>query len=200
MAIACTNLVTHSALLSPSAVDDELHILLQRIALQDQNALAALHRRASKHLKQLALRLLKDHDLSEDVLQESFLQIWQNADQYRRAQGRPMTWMNTILRYRALDKLKAEQREQKRRDELECNLIGLGEDHAPCPTTELEREQLRHCCQRQLQSLPAHQQQAVTLAYFHDLSREEIARYQRQSVGTVKSRLHRGLAQLVMPD
>ena len=176
--------------------DDELNTLLQRVALQDHRALTTLHRKASPSLKRLAFRLLNDTDLCEDVIQETFMQIWLNAAQYCREQGRPMTWMRTILRYRALDRLKAEQREHKRRNLLEADLIVLGKSHAPCPTDELEAKELRTRFLLQLQTLSSHRQEAVTLAYLHNLSREDIAKHQQLSVGTVKSHLHRGLIEL----
>ena len=95
---------------------DQLDHLLGRITLKDQQALQQLYQKVAGKLNGIAMKLLNDADLSNDVLQETFLQIWNNAGEYRRNQGEPMTWMASLLRYRALDKLRSENREQKRRN------------------------------------------------------------------------------------
>ena len=93
---------------------DQLEQLLARVALKDQQALQQLYHKVAGKLNGVGMKILNDADLSNDVLQETFLQIWDNAREYRREQGEPMAWMTSMLRYRCLDTLKAEKREQPR--------------------------------------------------------------------------------------
>ncbi|HXI18497.1 MAG TPA: sigma factor, partial [Chloroflexota bacterium] len=87
----------------PSADAEELTALLQRTSLGDRDALRALYTRCAPKLFGLALRILVRKDWAEDVLQESFVNIWRHAGDYRPHLAAPMTWMTTIVRNRALD-------------------------------------------------------------------------------------------------
>jgi len=142
------------------------------------------------------MKILRDEDLSNDVLQETFLQIWHNAGDYRRGESEPMTWMTSLIRYRTLDKLKAETREQKRRDQFEEVQELFGEVHARSPIAGLlKREidsQLGHC----LGTLDVLNKNAILMAYYYGYSREDIAIHVEQPLNTVKSWLKRGLARL----
>ena len=91
---------------------DALENLLARITLNDQTALEQLYSSVAPKLNGIAMKIVNDTDLANDVLQETFLQIWDNAGDYRRDQSEPMTWMTSLLRYRALDKLRSENREK----------------------------------------------------------------------------------------
>jgi len=78
--------------------DDELIALIGRCALRDQLALKSLYDRVSPFLNGVAYRILGSDDLSNDVLQEAFIQIWNNASSYRVDKAKPMTWMCSIVR------------------------------------------------------------------------------------------------------
>ncbi len=175
---------------------DQLEQLLARIALKDQAALKQLYDKVGARLNGVAMKILRDEDLSNDVLQETFLQIWHNAGDYRRGESEPMTWMTSLIRYRTLDKLKAETREQKRRDQFEEVQELFGEVHARSPIAGLlKREidsQLGHC----LGTLDVLNKNAILMAYYYGYSREDIAIHVEQPLNTVKSWLKRGLARL----
>ncbi|MBU6953394.1 sigma-70 family RNA polymerase sigma factor [Hahella sp. HN01] len=175
---------------------DELENLLARIALKDQKALEQLYKRVAPKLNGVAMIILRDTDLANDVLQEAFLQIWHKADEYRRSLSEPMTWMTSLLRYRALDKLKAENREQTRRERhdeieqlLEQNLVD-----SPLRDVLNSNEKCRiHRC---LRSLDVLNRNAILMAYYYGYSREDIAVHIEKPVNTVKVWLKRGLGRL----
>jgi RNA polymerase sigma-70 factor (ECF subfamily) len=176
---------------------DQLEQLLARIALRDQQALRKLYDKVAARLNGIAMKILRDAELSNDVLQETFLQIWNNAGEYRRHQSEPMTWMTSLLRYRTLDKLKAENNEQKRRDQYEEVQTLLDDDNAgPTPMQGLLNmetgSQLNHC----LETLETANKNAILMAYYYGYSREDIAIHVEQPINTVKSWLKRGLARL----
>lgn len=175
---------------------DLLENLLARIALKDQAALEQLYKKVGGKLNGIAMKIVNDADVSNDVLQETFLQIWHNAGDYRRDQSEPMTWMTSILRYRTLDKLRAEKREQKRRDQF-AEVQGLfAEQEMASPLAAMlqgdDNNRLTYCLQT-LDTLPRN---AILMAYYFGYSREDIAIHIEQPINTIKSWLKRGLARL----
>ena len=85
---------------------DQLNELLLRSAHRDAEAFSQLYRLASPRLYALCKRLMRDDELAEDVLQEGFVKIWNNAGAFVAGRGSAMTWMTTIVRNQALDKLR----------------------------------------------------------------------------------------------
>ncbi len=176
--------------------DARLAELLARCALRDQSALRLLYEEVAAKLNGIAFRITRAQDIAEDVLQISFTQIWNDAERYRPDLARPLTWMTSIVRHRALDRLKADRRRSNVIDdnvELEADELASG-DRGPMEHFALSESQgdLRSCLER----LSERQQQAVMLAYYYGYSREEIAAKLNSAVGTVKSWLHRGLQRL----
>lgn len=175
---------------------DELENLLARIALKDQKALQQLYDSVASRLNGTAMRILADEDLSNDVLQETFLQIWHNAGDYRRDQSEPMTWMTSLLRYRTLDKLKAEKREQNRRDQYKEAQDLFGDEHEKSPISGLLQQEAGGVLDRCLSTLDTLNKNAILMAYYYGYSREDIAIHVEQPINTVKSWLKRGLSRL----
>lgn len=85
---------------------DELSFLLSRTALRDQKAFALLYERTSAKLFGVCLRILKTPSDAEEVLQEAYIKIWQNAERYDAQVARPITWLATIARNQSLDRLR----------------------------------------------------------------------------------------------
>src|SRR4051794_12211353 len=89
--------------------DAELTALLDRVALRDQTALRLLYDRVGGKLLGLALRVVRQREWAEDVVQEAFLTIWRVAPDYRATLSPPMAWMGLIVRSRALDLLRRQR-------------------------------------------------------------------------------------------
>lgn len=174
--------------------NDELIALIARCGIKDQRALEALYRRCSAQLNGIAYCIVKDLDHSNEVLQEAFVQIWKNASSYRADISKPMTWMSSIVRYRALDKLELERKHVHLRD-TETNADNLN-------ASECSPEDNVYYCEMNthfnfcLDRLEKNVRESIELAYIHGHSREEIARVQQTKVNTVKSWLHRGAQRL----
>jgi RNA polymerase sigma-70 factor (ECF subfamily) len=176
--------------------NEELMRLLARCALRDQAALEALYQKTAAYLNAVAYRIVGSADLSNDVLQESFVQIWNNATRYTPAQGNPTTWMTSIVRYRAIDKLRHEGRHQNRPHHDEEADILLS---TPSESTQEEiysrfrlNEELKKC----LDAMNDKFKRSIELAYLQGYSREELAETLGTNINTVKSWLKRGGAQL----
>lgn len=184
---------TRHAAGEPRPDAEQLALLLGRVAGEDTGALEQLYSRTASPLLGFALRLLRRRELAEEVLQDSFVSIWQHAGEYRREYAQPMTWMIAIVRNRALDQLRRRGEQMGSLDEQDTAEI---EDPDPGPAQRLidtqDRRLLGHC----MKELDGVQRQAIALAYFRGLSHGEMADHLSVPLGTVKTWVRRGLARL----
>lgn len=174
--------------------DEELVALIARSALKDEAAFKTLYDRVSAYLNSVALRIVKSPESSNDVLQEAFVQIWQNAASYRPHLAKPLTWMTSIVRYRALDRLDKDKRVSKREVLGDDWLEELAHDRNPEMDVG-ERQHFRHLLDC-MAALSDRVKQAITLAYVYGYSRDEIAARLEANTSTVKSWLRRGAEKL----
>ena len=177
-----------------SSIPDEA--LLKKISRRNQVALTELYGRYGQMLRTLIDSLVHEGAEADDVLQEIFLQIWKEADNYSPKAGKPIGWMVTIARRRAIDRLRRRQayfRAQERyRDMLD------GQPQRPQRDAEktFVLSDLRDFLKKRMSNLPRLQREAIELAFFNGLSHREIAAVTRAPLGTVKTRLELGLQKL----
>jgi RNA polymerase sigma-70 factor, ECF subfamily len=177
-----------------SSIPDEA--LLKKISRRNQVALTELYGRYGEMLRTMIDSLVHEGAEADDVLQEIFLQIWKEADNYSPKAGKPIGWMVTIARRRAIDRLRRRQayfRAQERyRDMLD------GQPQRPQRDAEktFVLSDLRHFLKKRMRNLPRLQREAIELAFFNGLSHREIAAATRAPLGTVKTRLELGLQKL----
>lgn len=169
-------------------VDDSLEALLQRVATRDRAAFRDLYAATSSRLFAVCLRLLRDRARAEEALQEAFTRIWERAASYDAEKGAALAWMTVLTRRIALNEL-------RRRDSAHAS---LEEEAAPQIAADLPEHdplakgRLIECLDR----LGEERRQWVLLAYVHGYSHEELARRFQRPLGTMKSALFRGLADL----
>src|SRR5438067_10140805 len=168
--------------------------LLARTALKDQRDFAELYRLTSPHLYAVALRILREAAPAEEVLQESFVNIWHHAGSYIAAKSQPMTWLTSIVRNRCLDQLRRREVETVPLDDEEEGLGVAAE--GPTPLEMLLSGADARAVGACVETLEAGQKQAIALAFFQGLSHGELSRHLRQPLGTVKSWIRRGLERL----
>jgi RNA polymerase sigma-70 factor (ECF subfamily) len=172
-------------------------MLMQEITQRQQHALKELYSRYSRSLRALIGSVVHEESEADDVLQESFLQIWREAHHYSPKAGKPLGWVITIARRRAIDRVRRRdsyrRAKQRFEDEIkpQSNVGRSGET-----ASEVSQSDLRRFLGRQMQTLPRVQREAVELAYFSGLSQREIAATTRTPLGTVKTRLQLGLRKL----
>ena len=168
----------------------DLTALLEECARHRQSALRALFDAESGRMKGIAMRILHRQDLAEDAVQEAFLQIWQNADRYDRSLGSPRAWMNTIVRFRAIDLLRSHPQE----DALPPEELGrLRETSVDAAWKSLDQEGRLYVC---LLAMDDWHRRTILLAYVAGLTQAEIAGRVGRPLGTVKSWMRRGLLAL----
>ncbi len=173
---------------------DAIGKLMARCALRDERAFAQLYRQTSAKLYGVALRIVRRDDWAEEVLQESFVNIWNHAREYSASRSAPMTWMTAIVRNRALDWLRRPHLEHGREDyDL---LVEAVADDARGPEALLALSRDAGALAECLEQLSGKQRQCIALAYVHGLSHGELAQHMREPLGTVKTWIRRGLDKL----
>jgi RNA polymerase sigma-70 factor, ECF subfamily len=171
---------------------DDLSNLLSRIATRDTVAFAALYKQTSPKLYGVVARILTRGDVASDVLQEVYVRVWEKAGEFDSRKGSPLAWMATIARNRALDEVR-----RVRPASLEDQPEGFepaAEEINPLAVRERSEglAALVDC----LKALDEEKRTIVLLAYYRGLSREALAKRFGRPVPTIKTWLHRSLAQL----
>lgn len=176
----------------PVTATDPLAQLMPRIASGDRSALRQLYQATSAKLFGVCLRILSDRDESEDVLQEVYLTIWRRADRFDAGRASVTTWISTIARNRAIDRLRARgpMAYAEPVEELEI------EDGAPRAEALLEKAQDAQALGRCLGELDDRTQAVIRTAFFDGVTYEALAHRMAAPLGTVKSWIRRGLLKL----
>ena len=171
--------------------------LMKKITQRQQHALMELHSRYARSLRALIGSVVHEESEADDVLQESFLQIWREAHHYSPKAGKPLGWVITIARRRAIDRVRRRdsyrRAKQRFEDESRPQAYMGG---AASTAAEVVQSDLRRFLGQQMRGLPRDQREAVELAYFRGLSQREIAATTRTPLGTVKTRIQLGLRKL----
>ena len=172
--------------------------LIRRMVDADETALGALYDRWVRSLYSLVLHLLKDPDEAEDVVEETFWQAWRKADSYEPSKGAVSTWLLTIGRRKALDRLRS--RKRNREDSID-GMSGFADlpSGLPDPEAQAEGSELRETVRAALRELPNEQREVLELGYFSGLSQAEIAEKTGQPLGTVKTRMRLAMQKLRGP-
>ena len=172
--------------------------LIRRMVDADETALGALYDRWVRSLYSLVLHLLKDPDEAEDVVEETFWQAWRKADSYEPSKGAVSTWLLTIGRRKALDRLRS--RKRNREDSID-GMSGFADlpSGLPDPEAQAEGSELRENVRAALRELPNEQREVLELGYFSGLSQAEIAEKTGQPLGTVKTRMRLAMQKLRGP-
>jgi RNA polymerase sigma-70 factor (ECF subfamily) len=166
--------------------------LLRQIVGGDEEALASLYDRYKSILFSLVLRILHSQAEAEDILQEVFIQVWKKAADFDEERGRAFTWLVTLARSRAIDRLR--QLSSRERTAMEASRATV-EEWADAAEDAIKSEQSA-AIRRALTELPEEQRRTLLLAYFEGLTQTEIAARLKTPLGTVKTRMRSGMIKL----
>lgn len=159
--------------------------LLEAVAMQDQSAMATLFDKYSRLVYSIALRVLREPDLAEDVMQEVLLQVWRQPGGFVSQRGSLGAWLAVVARNRAIDVI-------RRR----AHLTPLEELVLPEPKNlqrSVEQNHLMNQVRGVVQALPEEQQAPLHMAYFDGLTHTEISERTGTPLGTVKTRIRTAL-------
>ena len=175
-----------------------LQMLLSRVALQDRAALRGLYDATAGRLLAIVQRMLDDRGMAEDVIQDTFVTVWQRAAQFPQLRTSPLAWLTTIARHRAIDVMRRRRPETSltwQDDDGQEHQHDVADDSGT-PLDRLQDRQedgrLSHC----VGTLDEAPRQAVLLAYYEGLTHEELAARLKRPLGTVKTWVRRSLLQL----
>lgn len=165
---------------------------MRAIASGDEAALSALYDRYKSILFSLILRILHSQPEAEDILQDVFIQVWKKAADFDEARGRAFTWLATLARSRAIDRLR--QLSSRERTATEASR------ETPEVWIDAEDDAIRSeqgaVVRAALAELPEEQRRTLLLAYFEGLTQTEIADRLNAPLGTVKTRMRSGMIKL----
>lgn len=177
---------------APSDVD-----LMLRIQAEDADALSKLYDRYNGIVKALILRIIHNDTEADDLLQEVFMEIWNQAKNFSAAKGKPLGWMVTLTRRRAIDALRKKQAYARAEERLQAE-----PEQQPLAWVQNVTEEDIHAgdtralMAKVINSLPQAQQDVIELAFFQGMSQREIASHTNIPLGTVKTRLELGLKKI----
>src|SRR5438067_1319356 len=177
---------------APSDLD-----LMQGIQAEDPDALSQLYDRYNGILKALILRVVHNEAEADDLLQEIFMEIWNHAKNFSAKKGKPLGWMVTLARRRAIDGLRKKQAYARAEQRLQNETEQQPDAWVHYATAEeIMLGDTRVLIRKVINRLPPAQQQAIDLAFFRGMSQREIAAKTNTPLGTVKTRLELGLKKI----
>jgi RNA polymerase sigma-70 factor, ECF subfamily len=176
--------------------NDDLAALLARVALRDRAAFEQVYRATCAHLLGIAFRVLKQRERAEEVLQESFMNVWHGAAGYKPAVASPMTWLINIVRNKAIDALRSGKTERGSTVALDDEALQVAADEQQQPPHLLDDSLTRLKIDSCMAGLGAQQRQALALAYYSGMVHTQIADALNAPLGTAKAWVRRGLDKL----
>jgi RNA polymerase sigma-70 factor (ECF subfamily) len=172
---------------------EDLSRLIAAVALRDQSAYRRLYDATSAKLFGIAIRIVRDQGRAEEVLQDTFVNVWNSAASYNGSLSAPMTWLITIVRNRALDYIRRVDHDTV---EFDDDLAAVLESDAAGPQDLVLRSESAAALSICMSRLDAGQRQAIAFSYFQGLSHSELASNLQVPIGTVKTWIRRGLDKL----
>ena len=171
---------------------DDIVDLLRRVAARDRAAFATLYKATAAKLHGVIVRILQRRAVADEILQDVFLKIWNAAGDYDAARGSPVTWMASIARNRAIDEVRRVAPVSLEDAPETLELASDGDDALTTLAAKQDLRRLLAC----MDLLEKERREMIVLAYFQGLSRDALAVRFGRPVATIKTWLHRGVAQL----
>ncbi|MEO8287183.1 MAG: sigma-70 family RNA polymerase sigma factor [Chloroflexota bacterium] len=174
--------------------DDQL---VAHVAEGDASALEALYDRYVRQCFGLALRMVGDPALSEEVVQEVFLKVWTRPGSYSNTKGKFVSWLLSLIHHRCIDELRRRSRTEVALEDPDTgSVLDTAHDPDPEPADQVWVMEQQRAVRAALEKIPPNQRQVLELAYYRGLSHSEIAANLGQPLGTVKTRIRLGMQSL----
>jgi RNA polymerase sigma factor (sigma-70 family) len=170
--------------------------LIRRVRAGDQDAFRGIFARYAPSAKALALRVVRQSNLAEEIVQEAFLALWRNPDAYDQQRGSVKAWLMGMVHHRAVDLVRREESQRRRAEQAGRAVVHIVDDPAQQVVDELGLPEERKAVRAALDELPPEQRTVLEMMYFDGLSQSQIAGKTGLPLGTVKSRTLLGMRRL----
>ena len=174
----------------------EDHQLIHRVAQSEKEALEALYSRYSSPVYSLAMYMLKQHALAEEVTQDIFLNIWLKAGSFKLDRGAPKAWIMSVAHHKIIDVVRSRKRAVNSTDPANYDLLELLPASGISTEEQVEQNLERERILKALTILPPAQKEVIMLAYFGGYSQSEMAKILKQPLGTIKTRVRLAMQKL----
>lgn len=182
------------SVLCPDDLTDEM--LMGLITDGNPDALGALFDRYGGVIKSVVMKTLHNEAESEDLLQEVFVEVWNRADKFSEKKGKPLGWIVTMARRRAIDKVRSRSAYQRATDRFQAEIEESPSRRVGVEDEDIAMSDLRVLLNSKLEELPPAQREVVELAFYRGMSQREIAAHTETPLGTIKTRIELGLKKL----
>jgi RNA polymerase sigma-70 factor (ECF subfamily) len=170
--------------------------LLKRIGQGDRRSFEELYDRFSGPLFATAYRVLNNQVAAEEALQDVFIQIWEKAPLYNPAIGKPLTWAVTLTRNKAIDRLRSTQRRTRLQENAQREAENFERFDDKSSFDVVVSAETCKSVRKAMENLSQDQRQVIELAFFSSMTHTEIAEHLNMPLGTIKTRIRRGLTKL----
>jgi RNA polymerase sigma-70 factor (ECF subfamily) len=170
--------------------------LVSRVAAGDEEAFREIFRRYGSVAKALALRVIRQPFLAEEIVQEAFLSLWRSPQSYRAERGSVRGWLMSTVHHRAVDFIRREEAQRRRAEDMDPTHATVEDDIGEVFVQEAADEERRVAAVQALGGLPAEQRQVLEMMYYQGKSQSRIADELGLPLGTVKSRTLLGMRRL----
>ena len=171
--------------------------LMARIVQRDDRALEELYERFSKVIYSVIVSIVKKKEDAEEILCEIFFQVWEKAPSYDLGKGSVYTWLLTLARNRAIDKIRSKSYKNQKQEDSDIDEMDVFSN--PDSGNQLDNVVLAERAESvklALAKIPADQRQVLEVAYFEGYTQSQIAERLNLPVGTVKTRMRSGMKAL----
>ena len=170
--------------------------LMKLIAQAQEDALRELYDRYNRLVYSMAVNAVGENSLAEEITQDVFLRIWNNAGTYSPQKGKVITWVSSITRYRAIDAIRSQQVRPEGHS-VAWDIEGSLDNPDPLNVEErVEITQRQQRVRHAVAQLPEEQRQALAYAYFQGYTHREIAELLGEPLGTIKTRIRLAMQKL----
>ncbi len=171
-------------------------MLMASITAGEPEALAALFDRYGGVIKSVVMKTLHNAAESEDLLQEIFVEVWNRADKFSEEKGKPLGWIVTMARRRAIDKVRSRSAYQRATDRFQAEIEEAPNSGRFDDGQDIVMSDIRILLDSKLADLPLAQREVLELAFYNGMSQREIAAHTGAPLGTIKTRIELGLKKL----
>jgi RNA polymerase sigma-70 factor (ECF subfamily) len=170
--------------------------LLQRIVAKDKDALNLLYSRYVTPIYSMALHMLKQPPLAEEVTQDVFLNIWLKAASFNAERGQPRSWIMSVAHHRVVDVIRSRRRTATMTDPEGYETLERLPSGGASVESQVQQNLDRERIMRALATLPDSQREVILLAYFEGYSQSEMAEFLSEPLGTIKTRVRLAMQKL----